>query len=170
MRIVIAIVVTAAVCLGAAFLLLGNREAPEETENEEAEVEEEIPAEPAEIYEVGQFLVNVNSADQLRYLRIEVALSVRGYGAEDEDAGGGHGGHGGHGGGDDEAEELPKLKAPDEATVRDAIVRVLSNQTYEQLRQDTGHRNVKEELRSELENVFADGEVVDVLFLSFVMQ
>ena len=79
------------------------------------------------------------------------------------------GGHGGHGGGDEE-DALPKLEAADEATVRDAIVRVLSNQSYEQLRQDKGHSNVKDELRNALDDVFARSEVVDVLFLSFVMQ
>jgi len=168
MRIVIAIAVTAAVCLAAAFLLLGNREAPEETE--EQEVEEEVPEIPPEIFEVGEFLVNVDSAEQLRYLRVEVALSVRSLEEEEEHGGGGGGHGGGHGGGAKEEEGLPKLSAPDEATVRDAVVRVLSSQTYEKLRADAGHEHLKDELCTELGDILADKEIVDVLFLSFVMQ
>lgn len=168
MRTIIPIIVTAVVCLGGAFLLLGNRGEKKADEAPKEEVEK-APRTPPEIYDVGEFLVNVNSADQLRYLRVQIAVSLEGYGAAEEtEAKGGHGG--GHGGGAPAKDELPKLKAPDEATVRDVIVRVLSSNSYEQLRADGGHGDVKEQLRSELEETLEDIEVLDVLFLSFVMQ
>ncbi len=168
MRIIIPIIVTAVVCLGGAFLLLGSRGEKKADEAHEEEAEE-APQTPPDIYDVGEFLVNVNSADQLRYLRVQIAVSLQGYGETEETAAkGGHGG--GHGGGAPAKDELPKLKAPDEAMVRDVIVRVLSSNSYEQLRADGGHGDVKEQLRSELEETLEDIEVLDVLFLSFVMQ
>jgi len=168
MRIVIAIVVTAAVCVGAAFLLMGSR-GEKKPENETAPVEQHVPRAPILVYDVGEFLVNVNSADQLRYLRVQLALRLRGYGEVEEKKAGGHGGHGGKP--DDGEGELPKLKAPDEAMARDVIVRTLSDHSYEELRADGGHGKVKEELRAELDDVFDEQvDVVDVLFLAFVMQ
>jgi len=167
MRIIIPIIVTAVVCLGGAFLLLGNRD--DKKPQEPPEETKKAPRTPPEIYDVGEFLVNVNSADELRYLRVQIAVSLEGYG--DEEAAHAKGGHGGgHGGGAPAKDELPKLKAPDEAIVRDVIVRVLSANSYEQLRADGGHGDVKEQLRSELEETLDDCEVEDVLFLSFVMQ
>ena len=154
---------------GGAYMLYG-RPATAQAEGEQvAEESAEEAAEEAEppelpvVYKIGNFLVNVQTNDELRYLRVEVAASIRGYGTQEE-----AGGHGGNGGGDDD--ELPTLKSAHEALARDAIVRILSESGFAALRTEAGREQAKQRIRTTLTDSLEGADVESVLFLSFVMQ
>ncbi len=132
-------------------------------EGAEEAAEEAEPPEPAVVYEIGNFLVNVQTSDELRYLRVEVAASIRDYGTHEE-----AGGHGGHGGDDDD--ELPSLESAHEALARDAIVRILSESGFAALRTEAGREQAKQRIRTTLTETLEGADVESVLFLSFVMQ
>jgi flagellar basal body-associated protein FliL len=121
-------------------------------------------AQPEELtyVDLGAFLVNVMAQDRLRYLRAEITLAVRSAPAEPS-----KGGHGdGHGDGHDDAGLPPEL----EARVRDTIVRVLSQQSFESLRQGGPDDRLKRDILKALEQAMKDTKPVAVLFTSFVMQ
>ena len=133
-------------------------EAPEDSDESS-----EHPLSPAVVYEIGNFLVNVRTNEELRYLRVEVAAAIRDY--EAEESGGGHGGHG-----DNSNKELPSLRSEDEAAARDLIVRILSDSSFVSLRTAKGRDNTKEQVKQALGEMLEEAQVENVLFLSFVMQ
>jgi len=159
--------------LAAGYMLFGQpagaeadgEELPDGATEEIAEEDQEPLARPV-VYKLGDFLVNVQTNDELRYLRVEVAASIRDYGTDEE--AGGHGG--GHGGGGDDDGELPSLEAEHEALSRDAIVRILSESGFATLRTEPGREQAKERIRATLTDTLGDAHVESVLFLSFVMQ
>jgi len=153
----IMLAVVALVGFGARYLYKDNTQT-----EEEGTVEVEVVLPPPVVYHVGNFLVNVKTAGELRYLRADIAVSMRFY--KEEEA---VGGHGGHGGGD---ENLPTLGVEDDALVRDAIVKIFSDTAFETLRTSSGRQSVKEQIKEVLGEVLHDAQVEDVLFLSFVMQ
>ena len=154
---------------GAAYMLYGRpataQAEGEQVAEEDAEeaAEEAEPPKPPVVYEIGNFLVNVQTNDELRYLRVEVAASIRDYGTHEE-----AGGHGGGGGGDED--ELPSLKSEHEALARDAIVRILSESGFAALRTEAGREQAKQRIKTTLTDTLEDASVESVLFLSFVMQ
>lgn len=156
---------------GAAYMLYGRpaeaqgagEDGEEAAEDAEEAAEEAEPPKPPVVYEIGNFLVNVQTNDELRYLRVEVAASIRDYGTHEE-----AGGHGGGGGGDDD--ELPSLKSEHEALARDAIVRILSESGFAALRTEAGREQAKQRIKTTLTDTLEDASVESVLFLSFVMQ
>lgn len=121
-------------------------------------------AEPPEVYRIGEFLLNVKTNGELRYLRVEVAASIEGYesGAEETS------GHGSHG--SDSDEELLTLQQQEEALARDAIVQILSDMDFATLRTSEGRKEAKETIRETLDELFDGADVKNVLFLAFVMQ
>jgi flagellar basal body-associated protein FliL len=150
---------------GGAYVLYG-RSAATQDESEattEDTAGEADPLEPPVVYEVGNFLVNVHTNDELRYLRVEIAASIRDYGPQEE-----AGGHGGHGGDDDD--KLPSLRSEHEALARDAIVRILSASGFAALRTEAGREQAKERIAATLIDTLDGAQVESVLFLSFVMQ
>lgn len=124
----------------------------------------EKTSEPPEVYRIGEFLLNVKTNGELRYLRVEVAASIQGYDNEAQEASS----HGGHGSDDDE--ELLSLRQQEEALGRDAIVQILSDMDFETLRTSEGRKKAKDRIRERLDELFDGAEVKDVLFLAFVMQ
>lgn len=126
---------------------------------------------PPVVYQVGNFLVNVGSQGELRFLRVEVAAAIRGYqAASDEDDNDGHGG--GHGSAKTEQadEPLPKLQADDEAVARDLIVTILSAESFDALRTSAGRQHAKQQIKQALCEAVEGAEVEQVLFVAFVMQ
>ena len=182
-KLIIVLVLALAVGAGAGWAVWGRsqadpkrgrdagREAKEDKNKDKREKAESKhgEAEPELIYvNMGPFLVNVAAAaEKLRYIQVEITLGVH----TPEEEGkkkkekGGHGG--GHGGG---KPEEPKLSPASDALARDAIVRVLSAQSFAEL-QDTASRDkLRVELHKELGTVVKDIEVRAVLFTSFLMQ
>ncbi len=144
---------------GAAVFLLKGRAAETETGEGEAGEGEAVAGkqEPAQIVELGEFLANLTSQNQLRYLQMEVALSIRGEGLEGE--GGGHGG-----------EAKPELPREDLLKAKDVIVAKASAQKFATLRTPTGKQQFKETLKKALGQALPDYQIEEVLFVSFVMQ
>lgn len=128
--------------------------------------EKESEGEELAYVNMGAFLVNIVSQGELRYLRIEVTLAAK-LPAEKEKKGkkkeGGHGG----GGGKDEG---PKLPAADDAIARDVIVRVLSVQSFDELRQGDRFGLLSKQLLEALQQNVETCEIQKVLFTSITMQ
>jgi flagellar basal body-associated protein FliL len=108
--------------------------------------------------EMGAFLVNVTAADRLRYLRTDVSIGVTGMEPRGKKAEG------------EGKAEAPSLSPADDVRARDAIVRVLSGQSFDRLRTTGPDPTLSKCLQDELAKVVKDCEVSSVLFTSFVMQ
>lgn len=139
----------------AVFLLQGP--AVETTAEDSKVPENEAEAEPPKLVELGEFLVNLINEDELRYLKIEVALSLWGEGLE--------GGGQGHGG-----EAPPELPREELMKAKDVTVETSSAQKFWALRTPTGKQQFKESLKEALEQALPDYQIEEVLFVSFVMQ
>ncbi|MEN6370661.1 MAG: flagellar basal body-associated FliL family protein [Armatimonadota bacterium] len=107
---------------------------------------------PVELTEwkLDEFVVNLADADESRYLKIDVSLSVEG-----APKGGGEG---------------EKAANPEEAKVRDTVIDVLSSKKYSDLLTEKGKTVLKEELKKQLNSVLKQTKVHDVFFTSFTMQ
>jgi flagellar basal body-associated protein FliL len=133
---------------------------------EEGEAKEDEPEAPLEYVNLGAFLVNVLAEQGLRYLRVEVTVGV----AEPEGDKGKGKKKGGEGHGEGGKGKAPALSPADDARARDAVVRVLSGQSYEQLRSIGPSIELKRAVTEELRKAVRDVEVKVVMFTSFVMQ
>lgn len=129
-------------------------------EKKAAEAKAKQAAEEAQVTHVdmGAFLVNLGAPDMVRYLRTEITLGIRGLTPP--------AGKGGHDGGGDGA-ALPHAL---DARVRDAVVRVLSAQSFEDLRTRGPDEALKQAILDELKGCMDKERPVTVLFTSFVMQ
>lgn len=132
-----------------------------------AEAPGEADPVPLQTVELGEFLVNLRSADgTLRYLQTEVSLVVIPVNpSETTRASSGHGG--GHG--EEQRDEL-ELSLTSKRYARDAVVEALSSQSFERLRAQTDHTELKRLLRERVDEALQDYSVQDVLFTAFVMQ
>ncbi len=161
LKLILLVGITAVLSAGGVYLLYGQpvyEDADEAVHKDAAEPS----ASPAVVYNLGNFLVNVRTDGELRYLRVEVAAGIRGYHVAE--AGGGHGEHGG---GDD---ELPSLRSEDEAVARDLVVRILSDASFTSLRTAAGRAQAKTHIKQALDEMLEEAQVESVLFLAFVMQ
>ena len=164
LKLILIVGIMALLGAGGVYVLYGQpMSADSEESSEDGEESSEHPVSPAVVYEIGNFLVNVRTNDELRYLRVEVAAAIRDYSVEE--SGGGHGG-----GGDNSNKELPSLKSEDEAVARDLIVRILSDASFTSLCTAKGRDNAKEQIKQALCEMLEEAQVENVLFLSFVMQ
>lgn len=144
--VVLAVVVLAAG--GAAFMLLSGKPAAEQqAEGEEAEDHAEAEGKPPVYEKLETFTVNL--ADQESYLQAEISLKVA----------------------DPKVQEKLKQHMPE---VRDALLRLLSSKTAEELMTAEGKTTLAEEVRKEVNRVIgakkASQGVKDVLFTSFIIQ
>lgn len=146
--IVIALAVVVLAAGGAAFLLLSGKPAAEQqAEGEEAEAQTEAEAKPPVYEKLETFTVNL--ADQESYLQAEISLKVA----------------------DPEVQVKLKQHMPE---VRDALLRLLSSKTAEELMTAEGKSALAEEVRKEVNRVIGAKKpargVKDVLFTSFIIQ
>ena len=119
------------------------------------------PPPPTEAIELGQFLVNVESAGGLHYLRVDLALEV-----EAADAKGGKKPKG-----EEKAKEGgPKLPPAEELRAKDAVVQVLSSARFETLRTGDGREKLKARLLEALTAALPEQKPRSILLVSFVMQ
>lgn len=139
--------------------------AAEGEEGEEGDSGEEGEgAEPLEYVALGAFLVNVMSEGNLRYLRVEVTVGAQEKPAEGKGKKKKAGGHG------EGKAPAPSLSPADDARARDAVVRVLSAQTYDHLRSAGPSAELKQAVTEALTEAVHDVKVKSVMFTSFVMQ
>ena len=110
---------------------------------------------PGVVVDLGEFLVNITSADRLRYLRTEISLRCTGIAAD---------GKGAHG---DEEPEMPEGAV---AIARDRIIAILAASSFDELQTGEGREALKKQLLETLKKDLPEYEVRDVLFTSFVMQ
>ncbi|MCS6786055.1 MAG: flagellar basal body-associated protein FliL [Thiobacillaceae bacterium] len=145
--IVIAVVALLAIGGGAVFLLTGKPAAEQQAEGEEAAAaEEEEEAKPPVYEKLETFTVNL--ADQESYLQVEISLKVA----------------------DAKVQEKIKQHMPE---VRDALLRLLSSKTAEELMTAEGKQALAEEVRKEVNRVIGAKKskgVKEVLFTSFIVQ
>lgn len=111
---------------------------------------------------LGAFLVNLLSEGSPRYLRAELTVGVE----EKHTEGKGKKKSGGHATGPG----APTLSPADDARARDAVVRILSSQTYEHLRATGPSEELKTALTDALKHSVRDAKVRAVMLTSFVMQ
>ncbi len=153
---------------GATYVLLGKSGATvgEKTEGqppdsqEQAEMKSSVP-DDVHVVSLGEFLVNVNSAAGMRYLRTEVALELvplKGSKSSTKKA-------------DKHGEKSEEYELPNEALLRakDAVVRELTASEFDKLRTEEGRAELKQRLCSTLNEVLSTYKVQQVLLVSFVM-
>jgi len=115
---------------------------------------------PTEAIELGQFLVNVESAGGLHYLRADLALEVEvleskaGKKAKDEE----------------KEKGGSKLPPAEELRARDVVVQVLSSARFESLRTAEGREKLKARLLEALSTALPQQKLRRILLVSFVMQ
>lgn len=109
-----------------------------------ADAAEEAPEE-GEVVPIPELVLNLADRDDLRYLRVGLALVLeKGTSA------------------DAVADELPKAS--------DVAIEYLSSKTFEELHDPELRRRAKEELSALVREAFGGEKVVRVIFTSFVMQ
>lgn len=141
-------------------------------EGEEAEPVEEVKE--LEIAELGTFVVNLSESSSFLKVNLKVEydaalltkLEHNAHGKEGEASGGGHSGGG-------EAKEgLPALFTKREPMIRDAIIKVLSSKTVNQVLTLEGKELIKEELLEGINEALATEEpvVTGIYFNEFIIQ
>lgn len=112
----------------------------------EAEAVEEVPeVVEGEIAPIEELVVNLADTDAVHYLRVGVAAVL----AEGTLA-------------VDMENQLPK--------VNDVVIDVVAEKTFDELREPGSTLALKEEISAAVQEAFPDGEVVRVIFTTFVMQ
>lgn len=134
-------------------------------EQAEEQASEDETAVSTETLSLGEFLVNLRSADDsLRYLQTEVSIVVIVPGEADARRdGGGHWEA-------DRTKEDAQLPPASHRYARDIVIEVLSSQSFEHLRDDPDRRRLKAMLQQKLDAALEGHRVQDVLFTAFVMQ
>jgi flagellar FliL protein len=107
--------------------------------------EEGIPPEPAAIVELDPFITNI--ADERR-ARVQVALAVAPISRAEE------------------IQADPLLVA----RLRDRVLTMLAARTYQELSSLSGKEDFRQKVRTAAQQVIADGEVQEALFVDFVIQ
>lgn len=135
-----------------------NAESSESGEESSGKQKEKPPAWGPEIVTLGEFLLNVDSASGLRYVKCEIAIQAVGYDKHSKKKKG-------HG----EKSESP-LTPEQEAWAKDTVIRVFAETPFEQLRTSKGREELRSKLAKALNEVLQSVRVKQVLFTSFVMQ
>ena len=112
---------------------------------DEAMAEVEIVIEEGEIAPMGELVVNLADVDQIHYLRLSVAAVLN-------------------------AEFTLEVMEPQLPKVSDVIIDTVSAKTFAELREPGATTTLKKEISEALQDVFEEGEIVRVIFTTFVMQ
>jgi flagellar FliL protein len=154
----------------AAFFLLKKKPAAEEKHGEEPAATVHAPelnpsATVGPMIEIKEFIVNIISEGERHY--VKASLTIELVGSAGATAPGGGGGHGGAEGAKDPATEEVTQRMPQ---IRDSILLLISNKTYEELSDLQGKKQLKAELISKLNSILHKGKVKDIYFTDFVVQ
>ncbi len=145
--IIVAAVLLVAIAGGAAFFLLrGN--APEEEKNPADKVAVPATEDAATIgpmINIEEFIVNIISADTPHYVKASLSLELNAVETQPE-----------------AEQRMPQI--------RDAILLLIGNKTFEELQDLQGKKQLKAELKSRINSFLKTGSVKAIYFTNFVVQ
>ena len=133
------ILILAAVGIGTVMLLMQTHT----TEEPEVTL---IKPEPARIFDLGEFIVNLADAES-RYIKVTITLA---YPRENL--------------------ELEKEIKDRRAQFKDMVINVLADRQSEEINDSQGKARLKEELMDMMNNVLREGAVVQLYFTDFAIQ
>lgn len=127
-------------------------------------------------YDLEDFIINLHSATDRRYLKVKISLEVERHEGEPEvgappaAGGGGHGGHGG-GGAVDPKEYYTAIMTPYKMPIRDVIITKISSMSAEELSSTPGKEIAKDLIKEEINTILPeDRQVLRVNFGDFIIQ
>lgn len=154
---------------GTAFLFLKKDSAVEKKPGEDSAAEVQVPeltpsATIGPMIEIKEFIVNIISESGRHY--VKASLTIELVGKAEAGKGNQGGGHGEKGGSDPGTEEVNQ-RMPQ---IRDSILLLIGNKTYEELQDLQGKKQLKAELISKINSILYKGRVKDIYFTDFVVQ
>jgi flagellar FliL protein len=152
MLIVIILVVVLILAAGggvAAFLLLGKKDQPANAENDLAQAvpvpEISQPTEVGPMLDIKEFIVNIIAEDNNHYVKAAITLEMTNEAVLEE-----------------ANSRIPQI--------RDSILLLVGNKTYEELSDLQGKKQLKAELISKINGFLQSGKVRAIYFTDFVVQ
>lgn len=173
-------IVIGAIMLGAIYLMMDSMLKPFRPTNEE--VTQETEMQMSFPYDLDDFIINLNSPGERRYLKVKISLDIERHEGEPEigapSAGGGekksaHGG-GAHGSSSEAVD--PKayyisVMEPFKMPIRDVIITKLSSMSAEELSSTPGKEQAKDAIKEEVNTILPeDRQVLRVNFGDFIIQ
>jgi flagellar protein FliL len=116
--------------------------------------------------EIKELIVNIISEGDRHYVKASMTIELVGTAAGAAGAAGG-GGHGEPAGGKDPATEEVTQRMPQ---IRDSILMLIGNKTYDELQDIQGKKQLKAELISKLNSILHKGKVKEIYFTDFIVQ
>ncbi|MBV5306522.1 MAG: flagellar basal body-associated FliL family protein [Desulfobulbaceae bacterium] len=153
----------------AAFFLLKKDPAKEEKHGDEPAAVHAPDLNPSAtigpMVEIKEFIVNIISEGDRHYVKASMTIELVGSAGAAGAAGGG--GHGEAAGGKDPATEEVTQRMPQ---IRDSILMLIGNKTYDELQDIQGKKQLKAELISKLNSILHKGKVKEIYFTDFIVQ
>lgn len=150
----------------AAFFLLKKDLAKEEKHGDEPAAVHAPDLNPSAtigpMVEIKEFIVNIISESDRHYVKASMTIEL----VSTAGAAGG-GGHGEPAGGKDPATEEVTQRMPQ---IRDSILMLIGNKTYDELQDIQGKKQLKAELISKLNSILHKGKVKEIYFTDFIVQ
>lgn len=130
------------------------------------------PAAIGPMIEIKDFIVNIISEGERHYVKAAITIELIDNPAVStgtvSSGGGAHGGGGSKTAtGNDLAKEEATQRMPQ---IRDSILLLIGNKTYEELQDLQGKKQLKAELTSKLNSILHNGKVKEIYFTDFVVQ
>jgi flagellar protein FliL len=152
----------------AAFFLLKKGPAKDEKHGGEAAAVHAPDLNPSAtigpMVEIKEFIVNIISERDRHY--VKAAMTIELVGSAGAGAAGGSG-RGGAAPGKDPAIEEVTRRMPQ---IRDSILMLIGNKTYDELQDIQGKKQLKAELISKLNSILHNGKVKEIYFTDFIVQ
>lgn len=154
------------IILGVVFFFLLKKDSPNKEKHGEAAPAVQVPSlnPPVAIgpmIEIKEFIVNIISEGERHY--VKAALTIELIDNPTPVAGGKEGTSTGN----DLAKEEANQRMPQ---IRDSILLLIGNKTYEELQDLQGKKQLKAELTSKLNSILQNGKVKEIYFTDFVVQ
>jgi flagellar basal body-associated protein FliL len=127
-------------------------------------------------YELDDFIINLNSPNERRYLKVKISLDIERHEGEPEigvppGGGGGHGAKPAGGGGVPPEEFYRIIMEPFKMPIRDIIITQLSSMSAEELSSTPGKEAAKDAIKEEINTIMPeDRQVLRVNFGEFIIQ